>query len=242
LQQQPAAIDTEKVENGKSEHVEAQEPANGQAAKSKSTEPTKYVAYSCGNTDFLWTSSILEKGLFYFFFRPRVQVEDVTSLADVQKSYLLLRPTKSDLESAEKSLRIIQIPKKSLPSTGTHERFLAFVIASDEHIKDLKDDIGENHYSTATRGERVQGAARPVAEGVYAIVGDANGRTSHFAYMLTLPAHATVFTFGCHLFTRRKCKRNLVSVIKAASLFPQGQSCDLFPLTTESSYSTSATG
>jgi hypothetical protein len=116
----------------------------------------------------------------------------VSSVEDVQKAYLLLRPTKSDPESAQSSLRMIQIPKKALPSTGTHERFLAFVIASDEHIKDLKDDIGENHYSTATRGERVQGAARPVAEGVYAIVGNPDGRTTHFAYMLTLPAHATV--------------------------------------------------
>ena len=61
------------------------------------------------------------------------------------------------------------------------------MIASEESIKDLKDDIGESTYSTATRGERLQPAARPVAEGVYAIVGDQDGRTTHFAYMLTLP-------------------------------------------------------
>jgi hypothetical protein len=87
---------------------------------------------------------------------------------------------------------MIQIPKKALPQTGSHERFLGFVVSSDENIKDLKNDIGENTYSTATRGERVQPAARPVAEGVYAIVSDLNERTSHFAYLLTLPSHATV--------------------------------------------------
>jgi hypothetical protein len=122
-----------------------------------------------------------------------VNTEDPSSIDDAQKSYLLLRPTKSNVDSAQKSLRMIEIPKKALPATGSHERFLAFVIASDESVKDLKDDIGESTYSTATRGERLQPAARPVAEGVYAIVGDPDGRTTHFAYMLTLPSHATVF-------------------------------------------------
>jgi hypothetical protein len=138
------------------------------------------------------SSSVLEKGIFYFFFRPRVNTEEVQSVNDVQKSYLLLRPTQSSAESAQKHVRIIQIPKKVLPKTGTHERFLGFVINNDEDINDLKNDIGESTYSTATKGERLQPAARPIAEGVYAISADPNGRTSHFAYLLTLPAHATV--------------------------------------------------
>ena len=138
------------------------------------------------------SSPILEKGIFYFFFRPRVNVEQVSSLTDVQKSYLLLRPTKSDTSSAGKTVRIIQIPKKALPATGTHERFLGFVLTSEENVRELKDDIGERSYSTATRGERVQGASRPVAEGVYALVGDPDGRTTHFAYSLTIPQHASV--------------------------------------------------
>ena len=116
----------------------------------------------------------------------------MSSINDVQRSYLLLRPLrKSNLGSASEDVRIILIPKKQLPSTGTHDRFLGFIGASEEHIKDLKNDIGENTYNTATRGERTQGAARPVAEGVYAIVGDPDGRTTHFAYLLTLPSHAT---------------------------------------------------
>lgn len=139
------------------------------------------------------SSPILEKGVFYFFFRPRVETKHVSSMTDVQKSYLLLRPTKSNISSAQNHLRIIQIPKKALPSTRTHERFLTFVVDTDESIKDLKNDIGEISYSTATRGERLQPAARPVAEGVYALVKDPDGRTTHFAYMLTLPSNATVF-------------------------------------------------
>jgi hypothetical protein len=156
------------------------------------------------------SSPILEKGIFYFFFRPRVNTEDVSSINDVQKSYLLLRPTKSDADHAQKSLRMIQIPKKALPATGSHERFLGFVLASDESAKDLKDDIGESHYNTATRGERLQPAARPVAEGVYAITGDPDGRTTHFAYMLTLPAKATVQPCFSNELMCRKYKRSLV--------------------------------
>jgi hypothetical protein len=117
---------------------------------------------------------------------------------------------------------MIQIPKKALPETGTHERFLGFVIASEENAKDLKDDIGEIHYSTATRGERIQGAARPVAEGVYAIVGDPDGRTTHFAYLLTLPSHVTVMSPIESGSSIRKCKRNLDWVSREVLSCPPG--------------------
>src|ERR1700737_3184423 len=178
--------DSKTVENGKAENANAEthesmevdtDTKNGGAKVED--QKSEYIAQL---TSLNCSSSILEKGVFYFFFRPRVNTEDVTSITDVQKSYLLLRPTKSNIASVQESLRIIQIPKKVLPKTGTHERFLGFVISSDESLENLKDDIGETTYSTATRGERLQPAARPVGEGVYAITGDANGRTSHFAY------------------------------------------------------------
>ena len=174
------------------EAAKAEDITAGHAPRDSSQ--AEYIPVLCprGHANFTSRSPILEKGVFYFFFRPRVNVEDISSINDVQRSYLLLRPLKkSDVESASKDLRMILIPKKQLPSTGTHERFLGFVGSPDEHIKDLKDDIGENTYNTATRGERTQGAARPVAEGVYAIVGDPDGRTTHFAYLLTVPSHAS---------------------------------------------------
>ncbi len=37
-------------------------------------------------------SSILEKGLIYFFFRPRVNVDDPSSVSDIARSYIVLRP------------------------------------------------------------------------------------------------------------------------------------------------------
>jgi len=195
----PAEEEEKRIEEEpqKAQKTEDKKPEDKQsetAAKNGETnEDTKKQEY----TRQLFLSNVsgrkvLEKGIFYFFFRPRVNTENPSSMDDVQKSYLLLRPTKSDIESAQKNVRIIQIPKKKLPATGSHERFLGFVLNSDQDVKALKDDIGESTYSTATRGERVQPAARPVGEGVYAITGDPDGRTSHFAYLLTLPAHATV--------------------------------------------------
>ena len=215
----------EKQENGKPEATESEPAGTGKSAsdepsEAKETEPRKkdekqdagkppgeepeaaeaekQTTGGAPRESSDAKSPILEKGIFYFFFRPRVNVENPTSINDAQKAYLLLRPTKTDADSAQKSLRMIQIPKKALPATGTHERFLGFVIATDENVKDLKNDIGEETYSTATRGERSQPAARPVAEGVYAIVGDPDGRTTHFVYMLTSPSKATVFSIQTH--------------------------------------------
>ena len=37
-------------------------------------------------------SSILEKGIIYFFFRGRVGVEDPQGIEDVARSYIVLRP------------------------------------------------------------------------------------------------------------------------------------------------------
>lgn len=187
--------ETNDAENGKAENGHSnKEEANAPEADTKNGNAEDKSEYSFNLLRLPSSSPVLEKGVFYFFFRPRVNVEEVNSMNDVQKAYLLLRPTKSSVDQAQKNVRIIQIPKKVLPKTGTHERFLGFVINNDEDVKNLKDDIGESTYSTATRGERPQPAARPVGEGVYAISGDSSGRTSHFAYLLTLPAHATVIS------------------------------------------------
>lgn len=37
-------------------------------------------------------SSILEKGIIYFFFRGRVGIEDPQGIEDVARSYIVLRP------------------------------------------------------------------------------------------------------------------------------------------------------
>lgn len=48
-----------------------------------------------------------------------------------------------------------------------------------------EESFKEQHYDTATRGERTQPAARPAGEGVYAIVD--HDSHAHLAYVLELP-------------------------------------------------------
>jgi hypothetical protein len=52
----------------------------------------------------------------------------------------------------------------------------------------LQEALGEQDYTTKTRGVRHVAAARPVAEGVYAIV--RHGEHTHLTYRLELPRRA----------------------------------------------------
>ncbi|KAI1466274.1 uncharacterized protein F4812DRAFT_436611 [Daldinia caldariorum] len=135
--------------------------------------------------------NILEKGIIYFFIRGRVGIDEPSSLSDIRRSYIILRPLAKDarlgngtIDDAENS-RLIAIPKKVLPRSGK-DRWIAFVEKSHASFKTLKDEfISASDYTTKTAGVRHKPAAKPVAEGVYAIT--STGRESHLAYMVTLP-------------------------------------------------------
>jgi len=137
-------------------------------------------------------SSILEKGIIYFFFRGRVNIDSPSNVGDIQRSFMILRPIANDAKLGEGPIgdagnsRLIAVPKKVFPTNGK-ERWLAFVEKVDVSFKTLREDFlsGED-YMTKTVGERHTPAAQPAAEGVYAIT--STGRESHLAYMITLPS------------------------------------------------------
>jgi hypothetical protein len=99
----------------------------------------------------------LETGIFYFFFRPRVELEDPKGIQDVQRSYILLRPLKQGstlpdgpLKDAQ-GLRLLALPKKTLPGKG--DRFLAFVEKAKSSTTDLNESfLTEIHNETKTKG------------------------------------------------------------------------------------------
>ena len=102
-------------------------------------------------------SSILEKGIIYFFYRGRVGVEDPQGIEDVARSYIILRPIPvgaalgaGPLEDLENS-RLIALPKKMMPKS-TKDRFLAFVEKPKASIKELREQFQSNDYSTKTAG------------------------------------------------------------------------------------------
>lgn len=140
------------------------------------------------------SSNILEKGIIYFFFRPRVNVEDPHGVEDVSRSFLVLRPTPKGAVldhgqgsvAPESNCRLMILPKKRFP-TSSKEREMGFVEKAGMSVKQLQEDfMAGAEYQTATRGERHRPDARPYAEGVYAIT--STKRASHLAYIITIPS------------------------------------------------------
>ncbi|KAK0632924.1 hypothetical protein B0T14DRAFT_416399 [Immersiella caudata] len=137
-------------------------------------------------------SSILEKGIIYFFIRGRVTVGDEpSSVDDIARSFILLRPIAKDAKLGSGTIgdaghsRLLAVPKKVFPTNG-RERWIAFVEKSGASFAELREDfLSSTEYETKTAGMRTTPAATPVAEGVYAIT--STGRESHLVYVLTLP-------------------------------------------------------
>jgi hypothetical protein len=121
----------------------------------------------------------LERGDIYFFYRPRVNVDEVRSLDDVQRLFFVLH-----VDGIHR-LRDIIVGTKHLPNADSHERAWAFVAQVTDRAEDLRAELRQRTYETKTRGERRQPPARPVGEGRY-IIADHDGH-SHLACVLELP-------------------------------------------------------
>jgi hypothetical protein len=124
-------------------------------------------------------SRVLEQGDVFFFYRPRVGAEEVRSLEDVQRFFLVLSPDGRAL------FRRLIVGRKRLPDVHEHERAWAFVAEVAEDPEAFRGELERLEYETRTRGSRVQPEARAAGEGRYAIVGH-DGHT-HLAYVLELP-------------------------------------------------------
>ncbi|KAG9243627.1 hypothetical protein BJ878DRAFT_423168 [Calycina marina] len=135
-------------------------------------------------------SSILEKGIIYFFFRGRVGVDEPQGIEDVARSYIVLRPLPVGAKLGEGPLpddgnaRILALPKKMLPKS-TRDRFLLFVEKTKTSITDLRNQFSSADYPTKMSGTSHTPSAAPFAEGVYCIT--STGRDSHLAYQITHP-------------------------------------------------------
>lgn len=157
-------------------------------SKQEDTEDTAVEPHGRNGTT---PSTILEKGIIYFFFRGRVGIDNPEKVDDVARSYMVLRPIPKDAKLGdgpigdEGNSRLIAIPKKVLPKSGS-DRWIAIVEKSHATFDKLKDEfLAANDYETKTAGTRHSPAATPIGEGVYAIT--TTGRESHLVYMLTLP-------------------------------------------------------
>ena len=136
-------------------------------------------------------SSILEKGIIYFFFRGRVGIDEPSNVDDVARSYIVLRPIPHGSKLGDGPIgdagtnRLLALPKKVLPASPK-DRFMIFVDKAKASMKDIKSSFASSDYATRTAGTRHTPAATPIGEGVYAIT--TTGRESHLAYILTIPS------------------------------------------------------
>jgi hypothetical protein len=122
---------------------------------------------------------LLERGDIYFLYRPRVDAEEVHSLKDVERLYILLKPQR------HRRYRLLIVGRKQLPEPEDHDRFWAFVWRIFRSKEELNEELGAREYVTRTRGVRKLAPVRPAAEGIYAIV--RHDDHTHLAYVLELP-------------------------------------------------------
>lgn len=136
-------------------------------------------------------SSILEKGIIYFFFRGRVGIDEPSDVNDVARSFIVLRPIPHGSKLGDGPIgdagtnRLLALPKKVLPG-GPKDRFMIFVEKAKASMEDIKSSFASSDYNTKTAGTRHTPSATPIGEGVYAIT--TTGRESHLAYILTIPS------------------------------------------------------
>ncbi|KAL8907986.1 MAG: hypothetical protein Q9207_001060 [Kuettlingeria erythrocarpa] len=168
-----------------SDHAEpnASEEAKGGDAVEESTEREESTP-----------SSILEKGIIYFFFRGRVGIEEPSDVNDIARSYIILRPLPRGAKLGDGPIgdaghnRMLALPKKVLP-VSPKDRFMVFVEKANATMDDIKNSLSASDYMTKTAGSRHTPAAAPIGEGVYAIT--STGREAHLAYILTVPSEVS---------------------------------------------------
>ena len=124
-------------------------------------------------------SAEFERGDIFFFYRPRVSIDELRSLEDVQRFFLVLHPQGSSC------VREIVVGSKRLPDMERHERAWALVARVSDSV-DFRDELEPRTYQTKTRGERMQPEPRPAGERRYMIVD--HGCHTHLAYALELPS------------------------------------------------------
>ncbi|MEW5841181.1 MAG: hypothetical protein AB1753_09290, partial [Thermoproteota archaeon] len=127
---------------------------------------------------------VLEQGDIFFFYRPKVEAEEVSGLEDVQRFYMVMAPEGG-------MYRLFVIGQKQLPGiekggSTPEERSWALNVLTTSNPDDIREKLLAEEYGTKTRGRRRVPAATPAGEGKYCIVSHGGDHTE-LAYVLELP-------------------------------------------------------
>jgi hypothetical protein len=156
----------------------------------KNSQRTKNIDPSEKETSV--ESITLEKGHIYFFYRAKIDVEEVNDLRGVQRLYILLAAQKhfdplipEQVLPSETVYRLIIVGQKKMPSIELKSRYWGFVELVTKDLKEVNSYLGMESYHTETVGDREIEPARPCGEGVYQIV--KHHAHTHLAFVLEVP-------------------------------------------------------
>ena len=129
-------------------------------------------------------SDIIEQGDIFFFYRPKVDTEEVEGLKDVQRFYMITAPENNT------KYRLFLIGQKQLPEivegkSTSEEKNWALNTLTTSNPEDIEKELMPAEYITKTRGKRRLAAAVPAGEGKYVIAKHDNH--TELAYVLELP-------------------------------------------------------
>src|SRR5215213_11159934 len=131
---------------------------------------------------------ILEQGDIYFFYRPKVRTEEVKSIDDIRRFFIVTAAEEQRVENKTEKrsqlYRLIVVGKKSLPEikkseARRSERYWARVGGIFEDSNELTKELLSDEF-------RQGDVARPVGEGKYAII-KKNQNHAELAYILEMP-------------------------------------------------------
>jgi Protein of unknown function (DUF2795) len=129
-------------------------------------------------------SEVIEQGDIFFFYRPKVDTEEVKGIKDVQRFYMVVSPEDNN------KYRLFLIGQKQLPEivggkSTSEEKNWALNILTTNNPNDIQKELMPAEYTTETRGKRRLAAAAPAGEGKYTIV--KHDSHTELAYILELP-------------------------------------------------------
>ncbi|HEY6886007.1 MAG TPA: hypothetical protein VI278_18400, partial [Nitrososphaeraceae archaeon] len=136
-------------------------------------------------------SEVIEHGDIFFFYRPKVDTEEVQDIEDVQRFYMITSPEQRKSDNNNKGVyRLFLVGQKQLPEivegkSTSKERNWALNTLTTSNPEDIHKELLPAEYTTETRGKRRIAAAVPAGEGKYSIVKH-DGHTE-LAYLLELP-------------------------------------------------------
>lgn len=116
-------------------------------------------------------SEIIEQGDIFFFYRPKVDTEEVKGIEDIQRFYMVITPE----EKKNDIYRLFLIGQKQLPEivegkSTSEEKNWALNILTTSNPDDIHKELLPAEYTTETKGKRRLAAAVPAGEGKYTIV------------------------------------------------------------------------